>query len=105
MTRLEKLQQLLETDPTDSFTRYCIGLEYRGIKDYPTAIRSLEELRTSDPAYLPLYYQLADCYRQTGNKLAAETIYRQGITVAKAANDLHTLSELQAALEEMEEEE
>jgi len=105
MSRLEKLQAFLATDPNDSFTRYCIGLEHRGIKDYATAIKTLDELRQSDPNYLPLYYQLADCYRQAGDKTSAHKIYHEGIAVARATNDTHTLSELQAALEEMNDEE
>jgi predicted Zn-dependent protease len=105
MSRLEKLQEFLKADPNDSFTRYGIALEYRSMKDFTTAIRTLEELRTMDPKYLPLYYQLADCYRQAGDKTSAHKTYHEGIAVARSANDTHTLSELQAALEEMNDEE
>ncbi len=105
MSRLEKLQELLRIDPNDSFTRYCIGLEYRGVKEYPKAIATLEELRSADAAYVPTYYQLADCYRQIGEKGKALECYKQGIAIARAAADTHTVSELQAAMEELEDEE
>ncbi|HYM19606.1 MAG TPA: tetratricopeptide repeat protein [Candidatus Kapabacteria bacterium] len=102
MTRLEKLQELLKSDPADSFTRYAIGLEYRGMKDYPAAIKVLEDLRREDPHYLATYYQLADCYRETGDNNNAIECYKQGISVARAANDTHTMSELQAAMDDLE---
>ena len=102
MTRLEKLQQFLISDPNDSFTHYAIGLEYRSIKDYTNAIATLERLRTSDPNYVATYYQLADCYHNFGNDDAARKCYQDGMKVAKAIGDTHTLSELQAALDELD---
>ena len=103
MTRLEKLQELLKADPTDSFTRYAIGLEYRGMKEYASAITALEELMRDDPKYLATYYMLADCYRQAGENEKALECYKQGIQIAKAAGDTHTMSELQAAMDELDE--
>jgi tetratricopeptide (TPR) repeat protein len=102
MTRLEKLQEFLKNDPNDSFTRYCIGLEYRSAKDYPNAILSLDALRHDDPDYLPTYYQLADCYHLTEDNAKSIECYKQGISVARLAGDTHTASELQMALDELE---
>lgn len=104
MSRLEKLQQFLTLDPDDSFTRYAIGLEYAAIKDYPTAITAFEELCAKDPDYVATYYQLADAYRITGDKGKATETYHTGITIARKVNDLHAASELQAALDDMEDE-
>src|SRR5436190_9038142 len=105
MTRLEKLQEFLKADPKDSFTLYAIGLEYRSMKDIPKAIESFEALVIGDPGYVATYYQLADCYRELKQKDKAESCYHKGIIQAKAANDLHTVSELQMALDELEDEE
>lgn len=104
MTRLEKLIELLKTDPTDSFTRYAIGLEYRSIKDYASATTALDALRTDDPTYLATYYQLAECFHLAGNDLQAIECFKQGITVARSAGDTHTASELQMALDELQDE-
>lgn len=102
MTRIEKLQEFLKADPNDSFTRYAIGLEYRSMKDYPSAIAALDALRTDDPAYLPTYYQLAECYHEAGQTDQAVACFKQGIEVARAAGDTHTASELQLALDMIE---
>lgn len=104
MSRLEKLQAFLAADPTDSFTRYAIGLEFASAKNYPDAIKALEELRDGMPNYLATYYQLASYYREIGEKEQALATYAQGINVARNAKDLHAMSELQAALDELEDE-
>jgi len=103
MSRLEKLQSFLEQDPNDSFTRYAIGLEYASMKDHDAAIKTFEELRGKDANYVATYYQLAGCYREKGDKAKAEETYKLGIKVARSANDLHAASELQAALDELDE--
>lgn len=102
MSRLEQLQRFLEQDPNDSFTRYAIGLEYASAKNFSEAIRMFEELRSSDASYVATYYQLADSYKQAGDKPKAEEIYNVGIKQARAANDLHAASELEAALDELD---
>ena len=102
MTRLEKLLQFLAEDPNDSFTRYAIGLEFGGQKNYLEAIRWMEELRAECPDYVPTYYQLASYYRELKKKNEAKAIYKKGIEVARQQNDLHAASELQLAFEELE---
>ncbi len=104
MSRLEKLKEFLAADPADAFTKYAIGLEYMSLKDYPAAIAAFEELRTADPAYIPTYYQLAESYRIAERLTDAMTICRAGITAARSAGDLHAASELQALLDDIEEE-
>lgn len=105
MSRLDKLKEFLAEDPNDSFTRYAIGLEYASMKQPAEAIIALEQLRASAPEYVPTYYQLAALYRETGDRPAARTIYDVGIVQARYAKDLHAMSELQAALDEMDDEE
>ena len=104
MSRLEKLQQFLALDPDDSFTKYAIGLEYAAMKDHTAAITAFEELITKDPNYVATYYQLADQYRITDAKDKATKTYKDGIVIARKENDLHAASELQAALDDVEDE-
>ena len=104
MSRLEKLQQFLDLDPNDSFTKYAIGLEYAAIKEYPAAIAAFEDLIAKDREYVATYYQLAEAYRITGEKGKAKKTYLDGIAIARKVNDLHAASELEAAMDEMEEE-
>lgn len=104
MSRLQQLQAFLEQDPNDSFTHYAIGLEYASQKDYPKAIETLEALRAKSPSYVPLYYMLAEYYRKTKAPEQARMIYHEGMRVAKQERDLHAVSELERALDELEDE-
>ena len=102
--RIVKLKQFLEQDPNDNFTNYALGLEYASIKHYEQAIATFEALINRAPEYIPTYYQLADTYRHINQKEKALAIYREGIMRARAANDLHALSELQAAMDDLDDE-
>lgn len=103
--RIIKLKELLEKDPNDNFTNYALGLEYASIKHYEQAIAQFEALRQREPDYIPTYYQLADTYRKVNQKDKALAIYKEGITRARNVRDLHAASELEAAMDEMEDEE
>ena len=103
--RIIKLKEFLEKDPNDNFTTYALGLEYASIKHYEQAISIFEQLRQRDPEYIPTYYQLADTYRKFNQREKALAIYKEGIARARNARDLHAASELEAAMDEMEDEE
>ncbi len=102
MSRLETMLGFLEQDPNDSFTRYAVALEYISARNYQTAVEYLAELRRRDPAYTATYYQLGAALAALEQWDAAEEAYRAGIVVARASGDLHTASELDAALDELD---
>jgi tetratricopeptide (TPR) repeat protein len=103
--RIIKLKEFLEKDPNDNFTNYALGLEYASIKHFEQAIATFEQLRQRDPEYIPTYYQLAGTYREFGQRDKALAIYKEGIIRARNARDLHAASELEAAMDEMADEE
>ncbi|HZI51740.1 MAG TPA: tetratricopeptide repeat protein [Terriglobia bacterium] len=99
MNRIELLKGFLEQDPTDSFSRYALALEYVKAGQQDDARREFEFVRDKDPRYVATYFQLAQLYRNLGLRHDAEKTYRTGITVAGLAGDGHTQSELEGALE------
>jgi tetratricopeptide (TPR) repeat protein len=101
-TRLDEMLRFLEQDPNDSFARYAVALELRSQKRIDEAIEQLEELRRRDASYGATYYQLGELLAQRGDVDRAEEAYRAGMEVARAAGDLHTRSELEAALDELD---
>ena len=103
MSRLEKLQEFLIQDPSDSFTRYAIGLEYKSMKNFEEAAKTFEDLLGRDPDYLATYYQLGAVYNELARMDEARAIYNRGIAVARKAGDTHAAAELEAALDEIEE--
>jgi Tfp pilus assembly protein PilF len=99
VNRIEILKSFLEHEPGDSFSRYALALEYAKTGKWEDAQRAFEYVRDHDPNYVATYFQLAQLYRNLGMKHEAEKTYRTGITIASKANDEHTRSELEAALE------
>jgi len=102
MSRLEQMLAFLEQDPNDSFSRYAVALEYMGRREFDAARKYLTELRERDPGYVATYYQLGQVYTALENWGAAEESYTAGVAVARGAGDLHAMSELQAALDELD---
>lgn len=100
--RIRMLEEFIRDDPSDSFSRYALALEYVSAKDLPKALLLLENLKADDPAYLPLYYQSGMLNLQLGRNEEAVKIFREGIKLANEQGNRHTLSELQMALDDLE---
>jgi predicted Zn-dependent protease len=102
MSRLEQMLSFLEQDPNDSFSRYAVALEYMSRKEYDLARRYLTELRERDPDYVATYYQLGQVCSAVEDWDGAEEAYNAGLVAGRRAGDLHAVSELQAALDELD---
>ncbi len=98
MNRKELLLSLLKEDPKDPFARYALALEYRKENLLREAQEALESLKTDNPEYLPLYYQLGKLIEENGDEQAAMVVYREGLALATAQRDLKTRSELEEAI-------
>ncbi|MCK9407633.1 MAG: tetratricopeptide repeat protein [Bacteriovoracaceae bacterium] len=102
--RIEKLKAMIANDPSDSFSRYALALEYNGINEPLTAIELLEELLKHNEKYLPAYHQLAQLFGKMNKTQEAKKIYRSGIDLAIEQNDEKEAKELREELEELEDE-
>lgn len=101
MNRIEKLLELLETSPEDSFLQHALGLEYLKAGDRERALDFFSGLLQQNPDYVGTYYHLGKLQAGMGNSSQAIATYEKGMAVAKAQNDRHAYSELQGALEEL----
>jgi Tfp pilus assembly protein PilF len=99
MNRVEILKGFLVENPSDSFSRYALALEYVKLGQHDDALREFETVRSNDPAYVATYFQLGQLYQKLGRSHEAEKTFRSGITAAVKAGDEHTRSELEGALE------
>lgn len=100
--RLPLLQQLLESNPNDSFALFAIAKEYEGMGELAQALEFYQRLQTTNPAYVGLYYHLGKLLEKTGRPAAALEAYRRGMEVARQAGDQHAFSELSAARLELD---
>jgi len=102
--RIQKLKELLEKDPNDSFSRYALALEYIGMSDLQTAIDELEHLIQRDPKYLAAYHQLGQIYGKLNRTQEAKRVYRKGIDLAQELGEEKEAKEMSEELEELEDE-
>jgi Tfp pilus assembly protein PilF len=102
MTRIEKLTEFLVATPGDSFLQHALALEYIKLGDDDKAAPLFEEILSRDPGYVGSYYHLGKLLERTGKTSEAVMVYQKGMQATLAVNDRHAYSELQAALEDLE---
>ncbi len=103
MSRIEKLLEYMKTSGKDSFLQHALALEYIKIDKDEEARELFNEILLREPTYIGSYYHLAKLLERAGDFDRAARVYKRGIEEAKKAGDDHTYSELQGALEDIEE--
>jgi tetratricopeptide (TPR) repeat protein len=98
--RAQTLQKLLALDPSDTFSRYALGLEYRD-SEPTTALEHLQAVIDRDPDYVPAYFQSGLIQSEQGDFEAAREWLERGIGVARRVGDEHALGEMQEALDQL----
>jgi Tfp pilus assembly protein PilF len=99
VNRLQTLKQFAEEEPNDPFNQYALALEYLKT-DTAQAQRIFQMLLEKHPSYLPTYYPYAQLLVEKKEVGLAEHVYQKGIAVARSANDLKTMREIQAAYDD-----
>ena len=102
MSRIDQIRQFLQDSPNDSFLRYALAQELQKQGDIEAAKEAYLWLTENQPSYVATYYHLGKLLIALGEKEAALACYNLGIEHAKAAKELHALSELQSAKLELE---
>lgn len=101
MERKEKLIQLLKNDPLDSFLHHALALEYIKEGNDDEAETIFKAILQREPGYTGTYYHLAKLLERKNDYHAAMSWYEKGMAIAKAAKDMKTYNELQAAYEDI----
>lgn len=104
MDRINKLNEMLNTEPNDSFLQHALALEYIKVGNDDEAKKLFNEILEREPAYLGSYYHLGKLLERSGDPQRAISVYKKGMEIAKTSNDSHTYNELQVAYEDVEEE-
>ncbi len=100
--RLEVLQQFLEKNPADAFSRYGLAMEYLSLGRTDEALSHFRQLIDTNPGYSPGYYQWANLLIRLGRKDEAKKVIQAGLDVTRRSGESHTFSELQALLADAE---
>ena len=101
MERIEQLKEFLQTNPTDSFLKHVLALEYIKLGDDVTARTIFEELLAHEPGYVGSYYHLGKLFERLNENEKAIEWYQKGMLEAKEKGEQHALGELRGAFEEL----
>jgi tetratricopeptide (TPR) repeat protein len=95
-SRIDVLKQLLAHDPSSTFARYGLAMEYVNVGQLEAAVAEFEAILRDEPSYGAAYFHGGQTLEKLGRLDDARDFYRRGVA---AARDPHARSELQAALD------
>lgn len=96
--RLEMLLEMLQQDPTNTFARYGLAMEYSTSGDLAKAVEEFQALLRQDENYGAAYFHGGQALEKAGKVVQAREMYEKGIEVTTRKGDLHTRAEIEAAL-------
>jgi predicted Zn-dependent protease len=102
MSRLEKIESMLQEDPRDPFLRYTLAMEYRKLEQNDKSLKILTELANSEtPKYVAAFFMAAQQLVELDRLDEARTYLRDGIDEARKQNNLHAAAEMSELLSEI----
>lgn len=97
-SRKDQLLTLLKSAPTDSFLIFALAKEFENENNLQQARENYEKLLQCHQDYTATYYHYGKLLELLEEFDDAEKVYKAGIAKCLESNDLHTKSELQTAL-------
>lgn len=101
MARLERILELLESSPHDTFLRYALAMEHRSLGEEQAAAESFQQLLTGQPPHVPSFFMYAQMLAEQGQTEAARGLLRDGIEQARLQGDAHAAGEMSQFLAEL----
>ena len=101
-SRMETLEELLQSRPQDPFARYGLAMELFQSGNLEEARKHFDYLLRKHAEYLPAYYQAGTLLARVERVEEARKVFSEGIQLARRQGNLHTENELQAAQDELE---
>jgi hypothetical protein len=102
MSRIAKIETMLQDMPDDVELRYMLAMEHAGAGNDAEAVRCFEELMTRCPDYPPGYHQAGRALVRLNRIDEARAVLQRGVPVAMRKNDAHTAGEMQELLASLE---
>ena len=95
MSRLEKLEQMVQREPTDVFLSFCLAMELakEGLTD--RALTQFDRVLELDSAYIAAYRQKASVLLAAGRADDARAALSLGIATAQKGGDMHAVSQME----------
>lgn len=98
MSRREKIEAMLLDDPTDTFLRYSLAMEYRSEGNHAESLQRLGELTQESTPYVPAFFMASQQLVDLDRIGEARTLLRDGIAEARRQGDSHAAAEMSELL-------
>ncbi len=101
-SRIDKIQAMLQDDPTDSFLRYTLAMEYRKLDENEKSLELLTQLANNEePKYVAAFFMAAQQLVALERMEEARTFLRDGIDEARRQGNQHAAAEMSELLSEI----
>jgi tetratricopeptide (TPR) repeat protein len=100
--RVQFLQEALAANPDDTFVRYALALEISNSDEPGAAWPHFEYLLNHHPDYAATYFQAGKFLARQDRRDEARRILAKGIEVTQHQGNRHAQTELEGALESLE---
>ncbi len=99
MSRREQIEEMLKSQPDDSFLNYALAKEYAAEGNVEAAIKQYDFVIEKHPKEVAAYFQKGQLLHEEDESDEARQVLEQGIGVAREVGDSHALAEMQGYLE------
>jgi len=100
MDKVANLKGILEQDPKNAFARYGLAMEYAGRGETEAALAEFGHLVADHPDYTAGYFMAAQTLAKARRDAEAKQRLAEGMECARRTGNQHALREMQAMLEE-----
>lgn len=98
MSRREKIEAMLATDPNDTFLLYSLAMELRTEGDHEAALKIFGDLMKADPPHVQAFFMSGQMLAEIDRVDQARDHLRDGIDQARAQGDAHAAAEMSELL-------
>jgi predicted Zn-dependent protease len=97
-----QLEELLQSDPEDTFLLYAHAKACVTEGDVETALQQFDEVLKRDAKHVATYFQKGQVLAEQARNAEAVAVITQGIAVAREVRNDHAESEMRGFLETLE---
>jgi Flp pilus assembly protein TadD len=98
VSRLAKIQQMLQADPNDVFLNFSLAMEYAKDNRLDEAVAQFERVNHLDPNHVAAYTQRASALVSLKRTEDARRALEQGIAAAQRTGDTHAADKMTQTL-------
>lgn len=101
MDRIAALNDILTQNPSDTFARYGLAMEYSNQGDLERSLAEFSTLLKTNPDYTPGYFMAAQTLAKADRIAEARNMLTDGIASARRTGNLHAQGEMEAMFAEL----